>query len=74
VFGSADTRYLAAQDDQRQKRAAIGVYINSGLSGYTVAPDSLPNNETVVVGPQGPNFPVQWDPRYAYAVCPFSPV
>ncbi|KAF9004006.1 alkaline-phosphatase-like protein [Cyathus striatus] len=47
VFGGADTKYLAAQTDDRKKRSAVGVYVNSGLSG--------------------PNFPVQWNPRYAYA-------
>jgi hypothetical protein len=45
----------------------VGTYQNSGLSGYQVAKDSLPSNNTVVIGPQGPNFPVQWDPRYVYA-------
>ncbi|KAL1724349.1 alkaline-phosphatase-like protein [Schizophyllum commune] len=45
----------------------IGIYANSGLSGYQVATESLPNNDTVVYGDQGPNFPVQWAPRYAYA-------
>ncbi|PFH53031.1 hypothetical protein AMATHDRAFT_172594 [Amanita thiersii Skay4041] len=67
VFGSADTKYLAAQPTDRKKRDAIGVYENSGLSGYMVAEDSLPNNSTMVFGAQGPNFPVQWNPRYAYA-------
>ena len=46
----------------------VGIYANSGLSGYQVATESLPNNDTVVYGDQGPNFPVQWAPRYAYAV------
>ncbi|KAL0954935.1 hypothetical protein HGRIS_003868 [Hohenbuehelia grisea] len=67
VYGSADTKYLATQTDDRKKRDAIGTYEQSGLSGYTVAKDSLPNNDTIVVGAQGPNFPVQWDPRYAFA-------
>ncbi|KAF6755465.1 alkaline-phosphatase-like protein [Ephemerocybe angulata] len=67
VFGGADTKYLAAQTTDRKKRGAVGTYRNSGLSGYTVAPDSLPNNQSVVYGAQGPNFPVQWSPRYAYA-------
>ncbi|KAF9477918.1 alkaline phosphatase-like protein [Pholiota conissans] len=67
VFGGADTKYLAAQTDDRKKRAAIGVYTNSGLSGYTVAEGSLPNNNTIVYGAEGPNFPVQWNPRYAFA-------
>lgn len=44
------------------------MYQNSGLSGYTVAEGSLPNNNTIILGSQGPNFPVQWNPRYTYAV------
>ncbi|TFK40421.1 alkaline-phosphatase-like protein [Crucibulum laeve] len=67
VFGGADTKYLAAQTDERKKRDAIGVYESSGLSGYTVAEGSLPTNDTIVFGSEGPNFPVQWNPRYAYA-------
>lgn len=67
VFGGADTEYLAAQTDDRKKRDAVGTYQNSGLSGYTVAPGVLPNNQSVVYGAQGPNFPVQWSPRYAFA-------
>ena len=50
----------------------VGIYANSGLSGYQVATESLPNNDTVVYGDQGPNFPVQWAPRYAYAVSRWS--
>ncbi|KZV83408.1 alkaline phosphatase-like protein [Exidia glandulosa HHB12029] len=67
VFGGVDTQYLHAASSDRQKRSAIGVYANSGLSGYTVAPDSSPKNNTVVIGAQGANFPVQWDPRFALA-------
>ncbi|KAG6909055.1 hypothetical protein DXG01_002207 [Tephrocybe rancida] len=67
VFGGADTKYLTAQTDDRKKRKAVGVYQNSGLSGYTVAEGSLPNNDTVVFGTEGANFPVQWNPRYTYA-------
>ncbi|KAG6817664.1 hypothetical protein H0H87_005421 [Tephrocybe sp. NHM501043] len=67
VFGGADTKYLAAQTSDRKKRKAVGVYQNSGLSGYTVAEGSLPNNDTVVFGTEGANFPVQWNPRYTYA-------
>lgn len=67
VFGSADTKYLAAQAADRKKRDAIGVYQASGQSGYMVAEGSLPTNDTLVVGKQGPNFPVTWNPRYAYA-------
>ncbi|ESK94722.1 alkaline phosphatase [Moniliophthora roreri MCA 2997] len=67
VFGGADTKYLAAQSTDRKKRDAIGIYTNSGLSGYTVEADSLPNNDSLVIGAQGPNFPVTWNPRYVYA-------
>ncbi|KAF9468034.1 alkaline phosphatase [Collybia nuda] len=67
VFGGADTKYLAAQTTDIGKRSAVGVYQNSGLSGYTVTEGSLPNNNTVIFGSQGPNFPVQWNPRYTYA-------
>ncbi|KAI0310610.1 alkaline-phosphatase-like protein [Amylostereum chailletii] len=67
VYGGVDTQYLASQSTDAQKRTAVGVYANSGLSGYTVAPGTLPTNRTAVVGAQGPNFPVQWDPRYALA-------
>ncbi|KAH8103937.1 alkaline-phosphatase-like protein [Cristinia sonorae] len=67
VFGGADTKYLAEQTSDRAKRGAVGVYQNSGLSGYTVAEGSSPTNQTIVYGAQGPNFPVQWNPRYAYA-------
>ncbi|KIJ49755.1 hypothetical protein M422DRAFT_44614 [Sphaerobolus stellatus SS14] len=67
VYSGADTKYLSAQTDNRKKRNAFGVYQNSGLSGYTVAEGSLPNNNTVAVGPSGPNFPVQWNTHYAIA-------
>ncbi|KAF9267837.1 alkaline phosphatase-like protein [Marasmius fiardii PR-910] len=67
VFGGADKKYLAAQTTDRKKRDAVGVYVNSGLSGYTVDPNSLPTNNTVLVGPQGPGFPVNWNPRYGIA-------
>lgn len=46
----------------------VGIYEQSGLSGYQVAAGSLPNNNTIVFGDQGPNFPVTWNPRYAFAV------
>lgn len=67
VFGSSDTKYLKVATTDRTKRNAIGTYQNSGHSEYQVAPGSRPENQTVVVGEQGPNFPVQWDPRYALA-------
>ncbi|KAL0065092.1 hypothetical protein AAF712_007928 [Marasmius tenuissimus] len=67
VFGSADKRYLAAQTSDRKKRDAIGVYVQSGLSGYTVENGSSPSNNTLVEGAQGPGFPVNWEPRYGIA-------
>lgn len=60
VFGSADTKYLSAQQSDRAKRNAIGVYTNSGLSQYTVPNGSVSYNT-------GVNFPVNWDPRYTLA-------
>ncbi|KAG9255283.1 alkaline-phosphatase-like protein [Emericellopsis atlantica] len=59
VYGSADTEYLEAQDDERAKRRAIGTYANSGESQYT-----QPRN--VKYG-TGANFPTDWEPRYAIA-------
>ncbi|KAF8656248.1 hypothetical protein AX16_002684 [Volvariella volvacea WC 439] len=67
VFGGADTKYMASQTDDRRKRNSVGVYQNSGLSGYTVAEGSLPNNNTVIFSSESPHFPVNWKPRYAYA-------
>lgn len=67
VFGSSDTKYLKEQESDRKKRDAIGTYANSGHSEYQVAKGSRPDNATIVYGDQGPNFPVQWDPRYAIA-------
>lgn len=32
-----------------------------------VSGNTAPTNQTIVVGSQGPNFPVQWNPRYAIA-------
>ncbi|KAK0728152.1 alkaline phosphatase [Lasiosphaeria miniovina] len=60
VFGNADTKYLAAQQDDRQKRNAVGVYQNSGLSQYTVEKPGVSYGT-------GANFPVNWDPRYVIA-------
>ncbi len=84
VYGSADTKYLKAQTTDHTKRSAgktpvvfllsytksasVGTYANSGLSGYTADPAALPNNDTVIIGAQGPHFPVNWEPRYVYAV------
>ncbi|KAL2197497.1 alkaline phosphatase [Corynascus similis CBS 632.67] len=60
VFGNSDTKYAAAQGDDRAKRNAVGVYENSGLSQYTQP------KEGVSYG-TGPNFPLNWDPRYVIA-------
>ncbi|EUC41444.1 hypothetical protein COCMIDRAFT_8840 [Bipolaris oryzae ATCC 44560] len=55
VMGSVDTHYLAAQNTDRKKRDAIGVYEQSGLSEYINT-----GNLTYT----GSNFPSNWDPRY----------
>lgn len=60
VFGGVDTKYLSEQETAREKRRAIGVYQNSGLSQYTVEQPGISYGT-------GPNFPVNWDPRYAIA-------
>ncbi|CAG8972822.1 hypothetical protein HYALB_00001241 [Hymenoscyphus albidus] len=60
VYGSADTKYLASKSSDREKRNAIGIYQNSGLSQYTV-PNASVSYDT------GVNFPVNWDPRYTLA-------
>ncbi|KAF5018712.1 hypothetical protein F66182_9296 [Fusarium sp. NRRL 66182] len=60
VWGSADTRYLAEQEDDRDKRRAIGTYERSGESQYTKKAKGI-NYGT------GANFPANWEPRYAIA-------
>ncbi|CAO2657728.1 Nn.00g038540.m01.CDS01 [Neocucurbitaria sp. VM-36] len=55
VMGSVDTHYLAAQNVDRKKRDAIGVYEQSGLSQYANT-----GNLTYTDS----NFPSNWDPRY----------
>lgn len=65
LSGGVDTQYLTRASSNTQKRAAVGTYANSGLSGYTA--EGSPQNNTVVVGAQGPNFPTTWDPRFALA-------
>lgn len=67
VFGSADTKFLKAQQEDRKKRNAIGVYESSGLSAYTVPKDQSPTTHDSFESPQGPGFPVTWDPRYTIA-------
>ena len=58
VFGSVDTKYLNAQDTPRNKRTAIGVYEQSGLSQYINTGDLRYGDS---------NFPSNWDPRYTLA-------
>lgn len=60
VFGSSDTKYAAAQHDDRSKRNAVGVYQNSGLSQYTEPKPGVSYGT-------GANFPLNWDPRYVMA-------
>ncbi|KAI1214701.1 alkaline phosphatase-like protein [Annulohypoxylon truncatum] len=60
VYGGVDTQYLSSQRSDRDKRRAVGTYEMSGLSQYTVAVDGVSYGT-------GPNFPVNWDPRYALA-------
>lgn len=68
VFGSSDSKYMLNQTTDAAKRSAIGTYQNSGLSEYQVSAGQLADNHTVVTGPQGPGFPVQWSPRYTAAM------
>ncbi|KAI1341028.1 alkaline phosphatase-like protein [Xylariaceae sp. FL0016] len=60
VFGGVDTKYLAAQKTDREKRRAVGTYAESGLSQYTVPVEGVSYGT-------GANFPVNWDPRYTLA-------
>ena len=72
VMGSVDTKYLEAQEDDRDKRGAIGVYRESGLSQYTnpnsesgpSSNSSSVNNSTGLTFTEGTYFPSNWDPRY----------
>ncbi|KAI5924127.1 alkaline phosphatase H [Camillea tinctor] len=61
VFGGVDTAYLSAGKTDREKRRAVGTYEKSGLSQYTVAPPEGVAYNT------GPNFPLNWSPRYTLA-------
>ncbi|KAI1455232.1 alkaline phosphatase-like protein [Annulohypoxylon moriforme] len=60
VYGGVDTQYLSSQPSDRDKRRAVGTYEMSGLSQYTVPVDGVSYGT-------GPNFPVNWDPRYTLA-------
>jgi alkaline phosphatase len=59
VTGAVDTVYLEEQEDDRDKRRAIGIYQNSGLSQYTV------EGSNALRYSEGVHFPARWDPRYA---------
>jgi alkaline phosphatase len=60
VYGAADTKYLTEQRGDRRKRSAIGTYEKSGQSQYTVQGNGTSYGT-------GPNFPLNWEPRYAIA-------
>lgn len=66
VFGSADTKFLKQQTEDRKKRKAIGVYEQSGLSAYVVPKDKSPTTHESFTSPLG-HFPITWDPRYTIA-------
>lgn len=61
VAGSVDTKYLNAQNTDRQKRNAIGTYRESGLSQYVI-PGS-PQDTSSLQYSQDAAFPANWDPR-----------
>ena len=63
VMGSVDTKYLQAKSSNREKRNAIGLYEQSGLSQYVVA-DPSGGNDSALVYSEGVYFPANWDPRY----------
>lgn len=67
VYGSSDTEYLKSKDSDREKRGAVGVYRESGLSAYTVPEDVKPQSHEIFESPQGDGFPVTWDPRWTIA-------
>lgn len=65
VMGSVDTVYLQAQEDDRAKRGAVGIYAESGLSQYVVPNTSAPvGSDQNTVYPEGEVFPNNFDPRY----------
>ncbi|ETN44615.1 uncharacterized protein HMPREF1541_10285 [Cyphellophora europaea CBS 101466] len=65
VAGNVDTQWMNQAEDDREKRSAVGIYEQSGLSGYQIANSSAPqgSDQNLVYTP-GTNFPVNWDPRY----------
>lgn len=65
VMGSVDTKFLAQADTDREKRGAVGVYQESGLSQYMVPNTSAPvGSDQNLVYTEGVNFPANIDPRY----------
>lgn len=72
VMGSVDTKYFDAQETDREKRDAIGIYRESGLSQYTnpnpepgpTSNSSSNNGGTSLSFNNGSYFPANWDPRY----------
>lgn len=67
VYGSADTEFLKAQESDRAKRNAVGTYLESGLSAYTVPQNVSPTTHEIYDSAQGDGFPVTWDPRWTIA-------
>lgn len=59
VAGSVDTKYLEEQETDREKRNAIGVYAESGLSQYVLAGNATDGLQFS----EGQAFPANWDPR-----------
>lgn len=65
VMGSVDTKYLASQTTNREKRDAVGIYERSGLSQYLVPNTSAPvGSDQNLIYTEGVNFPLNVDPRY----------
>lgn len=57
---------MDAQDSPRDKRNAIGLYANSGMSQYVVPSNISDNGSSTnhLLFSEGTNFPVNWTPRY----------
>lgn len=65
VAGSVDTEFQLAQRTDREKRKAVGIYEQSGLSQYTSPNESAPlGSDQNLVYSAGAAFPANWDPRY----------
>ncbi|KAL8979928.1 MAG: hypothetical protein Q9205_004859 [Flavoplaca limonia] len=62
VAGSVDTQYLDAQETDREKRNAIGIYEEAGLSQYVIPGDA--QDTSSLQFSEGAAFPANWDPRY----------